>query len=199
MESLLETFCVADGQILNAQYHAARVAWSTGESSPMARMLDALQAQIAAQGATCGKWRATVEYSLAGVKEVRMIPYKVPNIAWLQLSRIEENIYAKKWADRSRLNAYKSPLATGVEPLFILNGMTADTTFTNVVLEREGRLFTPTTPLLRGTKRAQLLATHTVEAVPVRAEDIQRYQFVHLINAMLDPGDLVIPTGCITI
>lgn len=193
MPSLLETFCVAGGQILNVPYHAARVEWSLGCSFPMALMLDALRAQAAQQKATSGKWRATVTYSRAGVEGIRMIPYQVPAIAQLQLVVISENFYAKKWADRSRLNAYKAVLPPGVEPLFILDGQPSDTTFTNIVLERNGQLFTPAAPLLRGTKRHRLIDKGMVEMASIFLGDLQRYDAVHLINAMLDLGEVVIP------
>lgn len=193
MPSLLETFCVEDGQILNIPYHVARVEMTLGCRFPMALMLDALRKQVDGQKATSGRWRATVTYSHAGVEGIRIVPYQLPAIAQLQMVAIRENFYAKKWADRARLNAYKAALPRGVEPLFILDGQASDTTFTNIVLERNGQLFTPAAPLLRGTKRQKLLDACTVQAIPLRAVDILQFQCVHLINAMLDLGEVVIP------
>lgn len=194
MPKLLETFCIVDGRVLNVPFHAARMAWSVGDTLTVEQLLKEVRTKVDRQGSTNGKWRASVTYSAAGVEAVRLVPYSLPQLKGIQLIPIHENFYAKKWANRSRLNAYKESLPPGIEPLFILDGLATDTSFTNIALERNGKLFTPSTPMLRGTKREKLLLDGTLQAIPLPAEELRRFRFVHLINAMLDPGELVIST-----
>ena len=67
-------------------------------------------------------------------------------------------------------------------------------TRTNVVFGDGASWITPETFLLPGTKRAFLLSRGDIRECSVRAEDIGKFRFCSLINAMLDPGDVVVRT-----
>ena len=67
-------------------------------------------------------------------------------------------------------------------------------TRTNVVFGDGSSWITPETFLLPGTKRAFLLSRGDIQECSVRAEDIGKFRFCSLINAMLDPGDVVVRT-----
>ena len=69
-----------------------------------------------------------------------------------------------------------------------------DTRYSNVVFGDGSSWVTPETFLLPGTKRAFLLSRGDIRECSVRAEDIGKFRFCSLINAMLDPGDVVVRT-----
>lgn len=192
MEQLLETFCLVDGEVLNVPYHEARVVRSVGNDFPIGKMVETVRNQAAVENAMQGRWRASVTYTAEGVERVRLVQYVKPSISALRMISIEENFYSKKWADRSRLNGYKEALPQGVEPIFVLEGKVTDTTFSNVVVERDGTLYIPDMPLLAGTKRHRLLDTGVVRSISLRVDDLRLYERIHLVNAMLDPGELVL-------
>lgn len=189
---LLETFCLQDGRILNLDYHQKRVNSSLERAWNINLFIEAIESSPDYTTAQIGKWRISVTYNIKGIKAVRMLPYHPPKVTTLFPVEIEENFYHCKWADRSRFEEIKKGLPAGVEPLFILNERVTDTSFTNVVLEKEGRLITPSTHLLRGTKRSLLLDKGLIKEQEVTQDLLQEYEAIHLINAMLDPHDLVI-------
>lgn len=135
----------------------------------------------------------SVTYTGGTILAIRFIRYQVPEIKALKSIDIDANFYAKKWADRSALELYKKELPSGVEPLFILDGKVTDTSFTNILVEKEGELFTPRSYLLRGTKRSALLDKDIIQECDLPLEELRYYDSIHLINAMLPPYQLVLP------
>ncbi|MEG1580770.1 MAG: aminotransferase class IV, partial [Bacteroidaceae bacterium] len=101
--------------------------------------------------------------------------------------------YHFKYEDRSRMNALKSTHCTlaGEDILILQDGFVTDTSFCNVVFENRRGLFTPSTPLLHGTKRQYLLDTGRIQACLIRESEILQYENVYLINAMIDLQDRV--------
>lgn len=192
MITLLETFCLLEGQPLNTPYHARRVALSVGSDAPLEPMLRAIQHQVQLQGSTPGRWRASVTYTPQTIIGVRLIPYSIPAINALCITPIAQNIYPLKLADRSPLDRYKKALPTGTEPLFVLDGRLTDTSFTSILLEREGALYAPTSYLLYSTKRQMLIDAARAIPAPVTLDSLHTYQRIHLVNALLDPGELTL-------
>lgn len=197
MGQLLETFCLLDGELLNLPYHSARVGRSLGREYPITPFTDVVSREVSRLGATKGKWRASITYTWQGIESIKLTPYRLPQITSFRLIDIEDNFYSKKWADRSRLDEYKNLLPQGVEPIFVLKGQITDTSFTNILVERDGKLYTPSTPLLLGTKRDKLLSDGTIHSIPLSSAELHTYEQIHLINAMLDPGEVALPLSVI--
>lgn len=197
MGQLLETFCLLDGELLNLPYHSARVGRSLGREYPITPFTDVVSREVSRLGATKGKWRASITYTWQGIESIKLTPYRLPQITSFRLIDIEDNFYSKKWADRSRLDEYKNLLPQGVEPIFVLKGQITDTSFTNILVERDGKLYTPSTPLLLGTKRDKLLSDGTIHSIPLSSAELHTYERIHLINAMLDPGEVALPLSVI--
>lgn len=197
MGQLLETFCLLDGELLNLPYHSARVGRSLGREYPITPFTDVVSREVSRLGATKGKWRASITYTWQGIESIKLTPYRLPQITSFRLIDIEDNFYSKKWADRSRLDEYKNLLPQGVEPIFVLKGQITDTSFTNILVERDGKLYTPSTPLLLGTKRDKLLSDGTIHSIPLSSAELHTYERIHPINAMLDPGEVALPLSVI--
>lgn len=193
MEPLLETFCMEDGELLHLNYHQDRVRWSTGEEIDISLFADAIRGDASYPTEDRGRWRVSVTYTGGTILAIRFVRYHMPEIKALRPIAIDANFYAKKWADRSALELYKKELPSGVEPLFILDGKVTDTSFTNILVEKEGELFTPRSYLLRGTKRCALLDKGIIQECDLPLEELRYYDSIHLINAMLSPYQLVLP------
>lgn len=197
MSTFIETFCVTDRVLLNLPYHKERIEWTLGRPCSVSPFVEIVLAEADRLCATQGKWRATVTYSESGIGSVRLISYTPPQITSLKLIEITSNFYSKKWADRSQFDTLKESLPAGTEPILILNGELTDTTFTNILLEKDGILYTPPHPLLRGTKRSQLLSKGIATLSPISPTDLSQYECIHLINAMNDPRSIVLPISAI--
>lgn len=193
MGPLLETFCMEDGKLLHLNYHQDRVWWSTGEEIDISLFVDAIRADDSYPTEDRGRWRVSVTYTGGTILAIRFVRYLVPEVKALKAIDIDANFYAKKWADRSAMELYKKELPTGVEPLFILDGKVTDTSFTNILVEKEGELFTPKSYLLRGTKRSSLLDKGIIQECDLAFDELRYYDSIHLINAMLSPSQLVLP------
>ena len=134
-------------------------------------------------------YRLTLEYSLAGLSAIRLIPYCKRTIRALRPLPLPDGFeYSYKYADRSFFEQMKAELADDEEPLFVRPDSTiTDTSFTNVLIETKAGYLTPTRPLLKGTQREGLLRAGliaeaddlTLSALRAKAKSIL------LINALL--------------
>jgi len=53
-------------------------------------------------------------------------------------------------------------------------------------------------PLLQGTKRAKLIAEGRIKPGEITRRNIWKFNEIHLINAMIDLGEIVINTEQVT-
>lgn len=125
-------------------------------------------------------------YGADGVHKVEIVRAARRNIRSLQCVSAEDFDYSHKFADRSRFDLLNQNIKTD-DILIAQNGFLTDTTYANIVfMDKSGHFFTPSTPLLAGTKRAQLLAENKIEAVDLRVNDISKFVEARLINATTD-------------
>ncbi len=122
------------------------------------------------------------------IHTIEFIPYKLPHISTLRCIEANELEYTYKYADRKLFDALKNQCAEN-EILIIKNGYVTDTSFSNIALYDGHQWITPSTPLLRGTKREQLLREKKIFEKLVPYEDLFKYKLVALINAMIDLED----------
>jgi 4-amino-4-deoxychorismate lyase len=74
--------------------------------------------------------------------------------------------------------------------LIIKNGMVTDTSYSNVIFrDKIGNWVTPSTCLLKGTRRLNLLKNRIITETDIRVSDLKYYNEIRLINAMIGIGD----------
>ncbi|MDL2303678.1 aminotransferase class IV [Dysgonomonas sp. OttesenSCG-928-D17] len=107
------------------------------------------------------------------------------------LRLVEDNNidYAFKYADREELNALLFRKGDCDDVLIVKNGCITDTSYTNVILENATGLYTPSTYLLAGTKRQQLLDKGIISEREIRVSHLKDYNRLYLINTMIDLED----------
>ena len=155
-------------------------------TSPWREVEDYLTGQQVLPATT---YRLTLEYSLAGLSAIRLIPYCKRTIRALRPILLPDGFeYSYKYADRRFFERVKAELADDEEPLFVRSdGTITDTSFTNVLIETEADYLTPTRPLLKGTQREGLLRTGLI----AEADDLtlstlhSKARSILLINALL--------------
>ena len=134
-------------------------------------------------------YRLTLEYSLAGLSAIRLIPYGKRTIRALCPILLSDDFeYSYKYADRSFFERVKAELADDEEPLFVRSdGSITDTSFTNVLIETEAGYLTPARPLLKGTQREGLLRAGLIaEADDLTLSTLRsKAKSILLINALL--------------
>lgn len=143
----------------------------------------------------CGVYKCHITYDTRGmIHRTSFEPYLPRQVKTLRCAEMPELNYSCKWENRSALTAAGTGLGEDEEVLILQNGMVTDTRYSNVVFGDGDAWITPETFLLAGTKRAFLLSRGDIRERSVSAEDIRKFRFCSLINAMLDPGDVVVRT-----
>ena len=196
MCQFIETMCVEQGRIINLDYHLERIKntpkhfWSTEKTVPT----DQLSALPATQN-----WRAKLRftYDKENIYNLSCTPYNTRKIERLKLLASNDIEYNYKSVDRSEINLLKAQTEPTDEIIIIKQNLLTDTSYTNIALFDGSQWITPSTPLLKGTRRAQLLDADRLIEREVLATDLKSFQSISLINAMMDLEELVLPISSI--
>ena len=131
-----------------------------------------------------GIFKCRVEYD-HNIHKIEFTPYNKREIKTLQLVFVDEINYQYKYSDRSCFDRLKKKTNTD-DILIVKNGFIADTSFSNIIFFDGNKWFTPSTPLLEGTKRKELLEKRIILEQEIRPRDLKNFKKAMLINAMLD-------------
>jgi 4-amino-4-deoxychorismate lyase len=182
---LVETIQVRDGQLKNLEYHNKRFNTSRLELFG----LDDFQSleNIIKIPSECseGIFRCRVVYEKE-IQEVTFTPYIYKEIKTLKLVDIGDWNYSFKYADRSFMNDLLTENKDFDEVIMTQHGFITDCTIANLAFWDGSNWFTPSTPLLKGTKRQQLLDRQEITEKEIKIEDLGKYEGVCLINAFRD-------------
>lgn len=126
-----------------------------------------------------------------------MSEYHVKPIRSLRLVTHDTIDYSHKSTDRSQLNALYRQRGDADDVLVVKNGLITDTWYANVALLKGDQWYTPASPLLKGTKRAQLIHDGKLVETDVTPDKLDDYSQISIINAMIDLGDLVMSISAI--
>ena len=199
--SFIETFMLRGGELIAGELHLKRMLrtlrgqgaetsstflQSLLSTSPWREVEAYLTGQQILPATT---YRLTLEYSLAGLSAIRLVPYCKRTIRTLRPILLPDGFeYSYKYANRNFFERVKAELADDEEPLFVRpDGSITDTSFTNVLIETEAGYLTPTRPLLRGTQREGLLQAGLIaEADDLTLSALRaKAKAILLINALL--------------
>jgi len=179
---LLETIQICYGQFQNIEYHNKRFNISRLELFG----LDVLQTleNLIKIPSECseGIFRCRV-VSEKEIQEVTFTPYIYKEMKTLKLVEIGDWDYSHKYADRSFMNNLLTENKEFDEVIMTQNGFITDCTIANLAFRDGSNWLTPSTPLLKGTKRQQLIDRQTIIVTQIRIEDLGKYEGVCLINA----------------
>ncbi|MEG2809774.1 MAG: hypothetical protein RR889_03900 [Akkermansia sp.] len=199
--SLFETIKIVDGCPALLHWHQARVDHVFESLGLSKRAIPHLSARLA----SCvippkGVYKCRIDYRTDGeVNEPVFALYSPRLIDVLHGIDAHALDYSHKWADRATLSELGAELPIDDEVLILRDGWVTDTRYSNVVFgdphEHDCPWVTPTTYLLKGVKRSSLLASGAIVQRAISWRDVARYPYCSLINAMLDPGDVVIPVS----
>lgn len=124
------------------------------------------------------------------VTSMEFEPYKMRDIQSLIL--VEDNTidYSFKYYNRETINRLFAQRKDCDDILIIKDSLITDTSYSNVVFKDfDGHLYTPSNPLLPGTKRQKLLNDGIIHEKVIHVNDLGLYAGVYLINAMIDIED----------
>ena len=184
----IETICINDGVIENLSAHDERMNNTIRVHYGSSVIPVSLEDFITAEGCK-GRTRCRVEYTSA-VEKVEYFPYSIREVKSLQLVNDDMAEYSFKYADRSVLDRNFALRGNADDVVIVRSGMLTDTSIANIALYKEGKWFTPKYPLLKGTRRAGLLAEGIIEEDIVMADSLHKYEKIRLFNAMISFGEV---------
>ncbi len=180
-----EVIKVQDGVFYNLDGHEARMNRTTMHFFGNGIALGLIPEMIPPDLHT-GLVKCRVVYGIHGVESIEFSPYTLRTIRSVAIVRDDTIEYAYKSTDRSHLNMLLE--RSGCDDIIIVkNGFVTDASSANIVLEDMfGALYTPSTCLLPGTKRASLLERGVIMECEVKEQDLKNAAKIYLINAMID-------------
>ena len=118
--------------------------------------------------------------------EVEFIPYSRRNVRTLKLVHINDIEYQYKYVDRTMLDKIKQENNEYDDVVYVKDNHITDCSFANLVFYNGNQWITPSTPLLKGTKRQKYIDQGVVQEREVLVSDLENFSKVRLINAMID-------------
>jgi 4-amino-4-deoxychorismate lyase len=187
MKRLLETICIIDGQPQNIIYHnqrfnqASRHFWNKNEA------IDLYEKIKVPTEMTTGAIRCRILYKNE-IEEIQYIPYQYKQIKSLQLINTDLD-YSYKFEDRTAINNLYKQKNNADDILMVKNGLITDTSYANIVFKAGNKLFTPSQPMLHGTKRAKLMYQKIIQPMLISISDLQNFSHFCIINSFLNLDD----------
>ena len=190
MYPFIETIRIEDGQIHNLDYHIRRMNNTRSAFWKEVTPIDLLQ--ILNPPALPGIHKCRILYRKE-IEEITYAPYQMRKIATLRLIHADNIDYTYKSANREELNTLFAKREGADDVLIVRNGLLTDTSIANVALYDGTHWCTPAHPLLRGTKRAELLFKQLLIEKDIHISQLREYSQIMLFNAMIDWESIVIP------
>lgn len=135
-----------------------------------------------------GIFKCRVLYSNV-IEIVEILPYQIKKINSLKMVFDDSISYAHKFEDRKDISNLYLKKENCDDVLIIKDGFVTDTSYCNIVFDTGTKLITPSTPLLKGVKRQQLLNEKIIEEQEIKHTDIKLFNKAFLINSMFDLDD----------
>jgi 4-amino-4-deoxychorismate lyase len=184
---LLETIYLKDGQLQNIEYHNQRFNEAQKSLFNNYENVDLSDEIKITEEYQTGDFRCRVVYETE-IESIRFMPYKQKEIRQLRLVDIGNWAYDYKFENRFFLTNLLENNADVDEVIMVKNGFITDCTIANLAFYDGKDWFTPSTPLLKGTKRSQLLEKQLIMEREIKVSDLKNYEGVCLINCFRNLG-----------
>lgn len=193
MFPLVESLKLNDGEIRNLPWHQDRLDGALNEKFPGAERIDLSEIIQIPENCNSGLFKVRVIYGPT-IEKIEIQPYIFRTIRSLKVVHFGNIDYHLKYTDRQVLQELFAQRGDCDDIIIIQNGFVSDSFAANLLFFDGDKWFTPTTPLLKGTKRQFLLDQRIIFEREIRENNIRNFQKVGLINAMIDFKEMpVIP------
>ena len=184
---LFETIKVINKKLLNVSFHNERINRSRRELFGSKNEMNLNELVEIPNDRTKDIYKCKVIYSET-IKDIEFRKYAPRKIERVRLVYCNEIDYSYKFLERSMLDKLlENNLKNDNEDILIIkNGRITDTSYSNVALFNGKEWHTPKFPLLKGTKRAKLIFDKRIYEQDILAGDLEYYEKIVLINAMLE-------------
>ncbi len=181
---LFETIKVKDGNFCNLHYHSERMNNAREKLFGSVNHINLEVVLTIPENCKTGIFKCRVEYD-KHIHKIEFIPYNIRKIKTLQLVFDDKISYPFKYSDRLCFEGLKNQ-ANADDILIVKKEFITDTSFSNIIFFDGDNWITPSTPLLEGTKRKELLEKNIISEQEIKFSDLKNFKKAILINAMLD-------------
>jgi 4-amino-4-deoxychorismate lyase len=185
MSLLIESIKLLDGKFLNLSYHEQRMHRSLqmlcGDDEPVE--LESFLNHF--EPPKQGLYKCRIEYDEQS-KDVEFVPYQQKPINSLRIVEHDRINYEFKYKDRRTIDRLFELRRECDDVLIVKRGYITDTSYCNIVFNRNGKWYTPWSALLKGTQRQNLLERNLIWEEDITPEDLSSFKSFKLINAMLE-------------
>jgi 4-amino-4-deoxychorismate lyase len=190
MSQFIESIKVEDQEIYLLEFHQKRVDQTFAHFGKEGS-IDIAKIYKHLEHDEDGLFKLRIIYDLDKKVRTQMIPYAIPEIEDFQLVENNSFDYSFKFEDRKELEKMKMK-SKAEEIIIVKNNHITDTSFTNLLFLKGKDWFTPTSYLLNGVQRQNLLKHKKIKETEVTLQNIKQFSHFQLINALNDFDDMFI-------
>lgn len=184
MEEFIETLRLEEGKVQLQPLHQARMERTARDLGFVCPPMPPLE-ELCPEPLRKGRVKCRFVYRET-IRELSFTPY-TPRVihTFAPMALPVGYKYSYKSLDRAVLNRLKAECPADEVLLVDSEGRITDCSFANLALRREGRWYTPDTPLLEGVQRQYLIQEGLLSPCTIRVADLGEYDQILPINAML--------------
>ncbi|SDQ46928.1 4-amino-4-deoxychorismate lyase [Chryseobacterium soldanellicola] len=190
MSQFIESIKVEDQEIYLLEFHQKRVDQTFAHFGKEGS-IDIAKIYKHLEHDEDGLFKLRIIYDLDKKVRTQMIPYAIPEIEDFQLVENNSFDYSFKFEDRKELEKMKMK-SKAEEIIIVKNNHITDTSFTNLLFLKGKDWFTPTSYLLNGVQRQNLLKHKKIKETEVTLQNLKQFSHFQLINALNDFDDMFI-------
>lgn len=184
MSQFIESIKVEDQEIYLLEFHQKRVD-QTFSHFGKEGTIDLAKVYKHLDHDEDGLFKLRLVYDLDKKIRTQMIPYAIPEIDDFQLVENNSYDYSFKFEDRKELEKMKMK-SKAEEIIIVKNNHITDTSYSNLLFLKGKDWFTPSTYLLNGVQRQNLLKHKKVKETEITLQNIKQFSHFQIINAMND-------------
>ena len=183
----IETLYVKNGNILNLEYHLERMERTAGYFKFQVPSLE-----FKVPSSEFKESRIRITYNQYGIKNIEYFPIKKREFKKFKLIEINFN-YSFKYKNRNIFqkifktwNSELKTLPLNIDEFILIkNNLITDTTISNLAFFTGSEWLTPKYPLLKGTKREELIKKGFLKEENIHKSDLKYFKKMAMMNAIL--------------
>ena len=184
MSQFFESICINDGVAENLHFHQARVNKTLNAFDASHNSIDLTKIIQQLVLPTLGLFKLRISYDLKGNYQAACNPYQYRLMNHFALVDIKGHRYDYKYANRDWINEALAQYGKD-EIIMHDDGLIKDCSYTNIVFFDGANWYTPESPLLEGTQRANLIQEGIITPKALYVSEVPNFQKFKCINAMI--------------
>ncbi|WP_116105715.1 aminotransferase class IV [Lewinella sp. IMCC34191] len=182
---LLETIRLVDGQAPLLHRHQTRVDRSRQRYYGKSPAFKLSQVLAEMDLPTHGVHKLRLLYRV-GLESYEVQPYSIRPVGSLRVVEANDLQYSRKYADRSSIEAAFARRKDCDDIIMVQHQHVTDSSYANLALYDGDRWYTPAWPLLRGTRREELITSGILHPTVIRLKDLPHFEHIRLVNSMME-------------